>query len=115
MHDVPEAVAIRAAAEMSGDRELMAIDQPSLESPAVARVISSESFLVGAPVGIGGKQTLIARLRFLGARHTEQARRRSYIWSRLVPRCAMVVIGAGLTLSYAIWVIAPVYMQVAQW
>ncbi len=115
VHDVPEDVAIRAAAEMSGEGALMGIAEPSLKSPAVARIVSSDGFPAGSNVGVGGKQTLIAQLRYLGSRHTERARHRCYIWSRVVPRCAMVVIGAGLTLSYAWWVIAPVYLQVAQW
>jgi hypothetical protein len=34
---------------------------------------------------------------------------------RLLPRLAMVLVGAGLVLSYAFWVIAPVYREVATW
>lgn len=114
-HDVPEDVAIGAAAEMSGDRGLMAIGTPTLKSPEVARILSKSNPAMGEVIGVNQKQLLIARLRYLGSIHTERARLRSYVWSRFVPRCAMVAVGGGLTLSYAWWVIAPVYSQVAQW
>jgi hypothetical protein len=113
-HDVPEDVAIRAAAEMSGDPELIAVHEPSLKAPAVARLLASTSF-PGESLGISNQQALVAQLRYLGSVHMEKARRRGYFWSRLVPRAAMVLIGGGLTLAYAWWVIAPVYVQVAQW
>ncbi len=113
-HDVPEDVAIRAAAALSGDKELMAIEQPSLKSPPVAQIVpKTDGFLNGAE--LNPKQSLIAQLHYLGSIYRERARRNSYFWSRILPRTAMVLIGGGLTLAYAWWVIAPVYREVAQW
>ena len=114
-HDIPEDVAIAAAAELSGDRRLMAIAAPTLKSPEVARMLSMSDPMKAESLGFSEKQVLIARLRYLGSIHQQRARRHSYLWSRLAPRCAMVFVGGGLTLSYAWWVIAPVYRQVALW
>jgi hypothetical protein len=114
-YDVPEDVAIRTAAEMSGDVGLMSISQPTLQSAEVARIIAmsdpSEAKFLHSPL----KETLIAKLRFLGSLYNERARQQAFLWSRFVPRLAMVAVGFGITFSYAWWVIAPVYRQVAQW
>ncbi len=114
-YDVPEDVAIRNAAEMSGDVCLMSISQPTLQSPEVAKILAlhdpSQASVLDSPL----KQTLIAKLRFLGSQYNERARQQAFLWSRLVPRLAMVAVGFGITFSYAWWVIAPVYRQVAQW
>ena len=112
--DVPEDVAIRAAAEMSGDEQLMSITDPSLRDPLVAEILGSVPFqAAGAEIGV--KATLIAQLRYLGSIFGERARRRAFFWSRLLPRCAMVVVGGGFTFFFVLWVIAPVYLQVAKW
>lgn len=114
-YDVPEDVAIRSSAEMSGDARLMSIQQPTLQSDEVARIVTM-SDPGGAQVLDGPlKATLIAKLRFLGSLHSERARQQAYLWSRFVPRMAMVAIGFGIVFSYVWWVIAPVYRQVAQW
>lgn len=114
-HDVPDDLAIVAAAEMAGDQEMAAIANPSLESPEITNVLSACKIRPSESVGMSSKETIIAQLRYLGSLYLEQARQRSYFWSRLVPRCCMVMVGAGLTLSYVWWVIAPVYREVAQW
>jgi hypothetical protein len=114
-YDVPDDVAIAAAAEMSGDRTLISIDSPSLSSAEIVRILSECKIGPDDSVGMSSKQSLIARLRYLGGVRLEQTRRRSYFWSRFVPRCSMVAVGGGLTLSYVWWVIAPVYRQVGQW
>lgn len=114
-YDVPEDVAIRNAAEMSGDDRLMSIRQPTLQSPEVAEIIAMSDQLQAGVLDSPLKATLIAKLRFLGSEYNERARQQAFLWSRFVPRLAMVAVGFGLTFSYAWWVIAPVYRQVAQW
>lgn len=113
--DVPEDVAIRTAADMSGDHSLMAIVEPTLQSPEVAKIISINDPESGNSLEGPLKDTLVAKLRFLGSVHSERARQHAFFWSRFVPRLAMVSVGCGLTIAYAWWVIAPVYMQVAKW
>lgn len=114
-YGISEDVAIESAAEISGDRDLIAVNQPSLKSPSIARVLSHPgSRLLGGDL-LSAESALIARLRYVASIHGEQARNHSYIWARLVPRITMIVFGGGLTLAYAWWVIAPVYVQVAQW
>jgi hypothetical protein len=115
VHDVPEDVAIRSAAEMSGDLDLMSISQPTLQSAEVAKIIAIPDPPAAIALDSPRKETLIAKLRYLGAVHNERARQQAFLWSRFVPRLAMVVVGSGMTFSYAWWVIAPVYRQVAAW
>lgn len=83
--------------------------QPSFAVPAVANLID------GAPGELAKPNVMAARLRYSASRHSELARRSDYIWSRLVPRLAMLVVGCGFILGYAWFIIAPVYQQVARW
>ncbi|QDT04052.1 Bacterial type II secretion system protein F domain protein [Rubripirellula lacrimiformis] len=132
--NVPESDAISLAARLAGERQLASIDQPTLDTPAVARLIGQSNTLADIerqvefiqhasspkPDGESSPTTrepsiLVARLYYLGAHHAEAAQRAIYCWSRLVPRAVMILIGCGFVLSYAWWVIAPIYKQVAQW
>ena len=115
IHNVPEDVAIRSAAEMSGDLGLMSIIDPTLQNPEIAKIIAIEDPSAANTLDSPLKETLIAKLRYLGSMHNERARQQAFLWSRFVPRLAMAVVGAGITFSYAWWVIAPVYRQVASW
>ncbi len=112
-HGVTEQDAVKLAAGLSGDSDLMSLSDPDLETSEVAEIISAGDMLPDVSSNV--QQLLVARLRYKGAVFAERARRHRYFWSRLVPRFAMVVVGCGLTLSYVWWVIAPVYIQVAQW
>ncbi len=113
--DVPESDAIRNAAKLSGEASVLAETNPTFKSPQFMALLAKvQSPLMEVP-GVSEEATLVARLKFLAAIHDERARRHDYLWSRLIPRIAMVVVGGGFTLAYAWWVIAPVYQQVAQW
>ncbi len=112
-HDVPEDVAIATAAKMSGEGSLESIVEPTLRAPELGKILSKGGS-TDIP-GIGQADALVARLRYTASVYGERARRHSHLWSRLLPRLAMVVIGGGLIISYAWWVIAPVYRQVAMW
>lgn len=115
-HDVPEDEAIRNAAAMAGDSELMAETSPTLQSPTVLRRISATNTPFSTlHDALSQKDTLLARLRYASEVHRERARKHNYFWGRLAPRIAMVLIGGGLTVSYAWWIIRPVYQQVASW
>ncbi|MGI9474883.1 MAG: type II secretion system F family protein [Rubripirellula sp.] len=115
-HDVPESSAIESAAKMSGESELISLRDPTFETPAVKRLLATDEGMIPIEsINVSQKQTLIAKLRYFGSVHAEGARRHRYLWTRFIPRLAMVTVGLVLTLSYAWWVIAPVYRQVAQW
>ncbi|TWU47249.1 Bacterial type II secretion system protein F domain protein [Rubripirellula tenax] len=131
--DVPEQEAIVHAAKLSGDSMLSGLENPTLASPPIAKLIGRASELTdideeqrtNAAVTVSGSNSgsslgmppsiLAARLYFLGSWHAEASRRSGYFWSRFLPRTLMVVVGCGFVISYAWWVIAPVYRQVAQW
>ena len=114
--DVPEAVAIESAAKMSGDSKLMGLKGATLNSSEINELLALHpAGLAWDSVLLSEKQTWIAKLRYLASMHAEKARRHRYMWTRLLPRVAMVVIGFSLTLSCVVWVIAPVYSEVARW
>ncbi|MFK8114862.1 MAG: type II secretion system F family protein [Rubripirellula sp.] len=116
LSDVPEDTAITLSAKLSGVSELSNLESPTLQSPSVKAILSKASApneLAGLDLSDG--DSLVARLRYLGAIHAEKARANRYFWSRLLPRFAMILVGGGLTLVYAYWVVGPVYQQVAQW
>ena len=114
LHNVPESDAIRLAAEFSGESSLTSVQDPTLRSPAVVAAIEGGRDWQQM-VEQGDKLSMIAALRYRARSYEEQARQRDYLWMRVLPQAVMVLVGAGLTLSYVWWVIAPVYMQVAKW
>lgn len=116
-HRIPEREAIRSAALMSGQSALANDVNPSLDSAAVKRNLSGTSAAtLGLEIdGVNTADLLIARLRYASVLHSERARQHDYLWGTLLPRLAMVVVGGGLTLAYAWWVIRPIYQQVAAW
>ena len=111
--DVAEDEAIQNAARLSGDPALQSIPSPTLASPSIKQLLSAGD--VGEIAGLGEKQRLIATLRRCAALHAQLATRKSYQWTRLAPRLATIVIGGGMIMTYAWFVIAPVYRQVAKW
>ena len=113
-HDVPEAEALRLAAGLAGDASLMSSGEATLLSPIVVdRIDGSGDWQ--RMVKQGDKLSMVAALRYRARSYEEQARRRDFLWMRVVPRALMVLVGAGLVLAYVWWVIAPVYRQVATW
>ena len=114
-HDVPGNVAVEAAAQLSGETEMAGLPDPVFESSRMKELFQDAGSDAIAAIPGSEKQTLVAQLRYLGSMHAEKARRHRYLWTRFMPRMAMVTVGVALTLSYAWWVIAPVYLQVAQW
>ena len=112
---VPESEALRMAAMMSAQETITADAKPTFDSPAVKAIMSETKDPVADVVMPNDHATLVARLRYAGVLHREEARKNEYFWGRLAPRIAMVVFGGGLTLSYAWWIIRPVYQQVALW
>ena len=114
LRDVPESEAVRLAAEFSGERSLKSLNDPTLRSPSVVAAVEG----VGdwqQIVQRGDKLSIVAALRYRASCYDEQSRWRDYLWMRVLPQVVMVLVGAGLTLSYVWWVIAPVYLQVAKW
>ncbi len=93
----------------------MSISEPTLQNTEVAKIIAMPEPSAANTLDSPLKETLIAKLRYLGSMHNERARQQAFLWSRFVPRLAMVAVGAGVVFSYAWWVIAPVYRQVASW
>ncbi|TWU32565.1 Bacterial type II secretion system protein F domain protein [Novipirellula artificiosorum] len=114
-NEVPEDVAIRAAASLAGDRMLGSLESPSLQSPQLQRILSEAEIPTQNLPGINQQQITVSVLHYLAAMYSERSRRHVYFWAQLLPRIAMAVIGGGLALSYVWWVIGPVYRQVAQW
>ena len=113
-HDRPEQDAITLAADFSGDPSLKSIRQPTLLSPGVVGVVDHQGDWRRI-VEQGDKLSMLAALRYRALLFEQSARRREYLWMRFMPRLAMVLVGAGLVLSYVWWVIAPVYREVATW
>ena len=111
MHGVAEDDAIRCAGKMSGDPVLQSIE--SLDSPPIRQLLSEGD--VGEVAGLGEQQKLICSLQRAASLHARRAERFTYLWTRLVPRTATIMIGGGMIMAYASLVIAPVYRQVAQW
>ena len=94
---------------------MLSESNPTFQAPQFAAFLARvQSPWLEVP-GASEEETLLARLKYLAAIYDERARRHNYLWSRLIPSIAMVVVGGGCTLAYAWWVIAPVYLQVAQW
>lgn len=114
-HDVPGGAAVEAAAQLSGEIEMQGLREPVFESTRMKELFRDAGSDAIAAIAGGEKQTLVAQLRYLGSIHAEKARRHRYLWTRFMPRMAMVTVGVALTMSYAWWVIAPVYLQVAEW
>lgn len=113
-HDRPEQEAISLAADFSGDARLKSLKEPTLLSPEVVGVVDDRGDWRGI-VQEGDTLSMLASLRYRSLLYEQSAQRRDYLWMRFLPRLAMVAVGAGLVLSYAWWVIAPVYREVATW
>ncbi|NNE00638.1 MAG: type II secretion system F family protein [Pirellulaceae bacterium] len=114
-HGVPTDDAIRGAALMAGNDQLSKQANLTLESPSVVALLSDAAVTMPNLSGGTGQEILVARLRYASAIHEEKSRQHDYVLERLLPRAAMVLVGGGLTLAYAWWVIRPIYQQVAQW
>ena len=113
MHDVAEDDAIRRAAKISGDPALQAIEPPTLDSLPIGQLLAEGD--VGDVAGLGEQQRLVCSLQRAASLHAQRAARSTYLWTRLVPRLATILIGGGMIMAYASLVIAPVYRQVGQW
>ncbi len=114
-NDVPESEALRTAATMSAQEEILVETKPTFQSAAVKKIMSETYDPLEGVVTVNEQATLVARLRYASALHREEARKNEYFWARLAPRTAMIVFGGGFTLAYAWWIIRPIYQQVAQW
>ena len=112
-HNVPEDLAIRSAAQLSLDTELAASPQPTLQMPKIERLLSPAEDLPIAEMG--SQRMMLAKLRFCATVYADRSRRQTYVWTRLMPRLCTVGVGGGLIVLYALFVIAPVYQQVARW
>lgn len=106
---IAESDAIKNAAAISGYPSRSLPTEPSLAIPMMVKLLGNTSGELATP------NLLAARLRYLASHHAELARRSDYVWSRLAPRLAMVVVGCGFVFGYAWFIIAPVYQQVARW
>ncbi|WP_419194752.1 type II secretion system F family protein [Novipirellula herctigrandis] len=114
-HDVPDDVAIRSAAQLSGDSEMQSIGNPSMQSPEMEQILAQADIPAQAIGNVNQKQLTVSVLHYLAAMYAERSRRHVYLLSCLLPRIAMAVIGGGLAISYVWWVMGPIYRQVAQW
>lgn len=114
-HGIAEDDAIRCAVMMSGDSELIAILNPSMESPEIACLLASVDHREPAVAMSTGGDVLVAKLQCLASKYELSSRRRTYLVTRLIPRVAVFLIGGGFTVLYALWIIAPAYLQVSQW
>ena len=112
---VPESDAIRHAGEMSGVPDFAGTADETLQSPAVASLLRRAPAQVIAMADGAPSQTIVAKLSFVATVFEQRARTRDYIWTHVVPRVGMILIGGGITLAYVCWFIAPVYRQVGQW
>lgn len=106
---VNESEAITNSTAISGYPYRQQFDEPSLSMPMMVKLLGGVSGELTTP------NVLAARLHYLASHHAELARRNDYVWSRLAPRVAMVLVGCGFVLGYAWFIIAPVYQQVARW
>ncbi|GAA5506050.1 type II secretion system F family protein [Novipirellula caenicola] len=113
--DVPDDVAIKNAAALSGANSFASISNPSMQSPEIVSMLSRVTMETMDVPEVAAKEVLVARLRYLATIHLERARRQRYWWTHLVPRLAIVSFGTLFVFSYIVWVIGPVYRQVAQW
>ncbi|WP_040770555.1 type II secretion system F family protein [Novipirellula maiorica] len=113
--DVPDDVAIQNAAALSGANSFASISNPSMNSPEIVSMLSRVSMETIDVPEVAAKEVLVARLRYLATIHLEHARRQRYWWTHLVPRFAIVGFGTLFVFSYIVWVIGPVYRQVALW
>lgn len=113
--DVPESEAISTACTIAGIPETVVGSNRTFNAPFFAEQLNSNNIPPVYVDGVRHKQSLLAQLRYLAAHYAEKARTRSARWTRILPRIAMAVVGGGATLFYAWWIVAPVYLQVAQW
>jgi hypothetical protein len=114
-HGVAEDEAIECAAMMSGDSDLMAIPNPTMESPEIAHLLSAVDPQEQSVAISSGQDVLVAKLQYLASNFELSSRQRSYMVTRLIPRVAVFLIGGGFTMFYVLCVIAPAYLQVMQW
>ncbi len=113
--DVSEDVAIRSAAAIAEDTELQSLENPTLQSPRMAQLLSEADIGVIKVSSAENKELLVARLRYLATKNFEKARKQRSVWGVWLPRAAMVFIGVGCAFFYIGWVLWPVYDQVAKW
>ncbi|QDT12053.1 type II secretion system F family protein [Stieleria marina] len=114
-HGVVEQDAIRQAASMAGLPNVANQPNLSLDSPIVRHWSAGSTIEMPEIDGASQQNAMVAQLRYASALHSETVRRNNYLWSTLFPRLSMTVVGGGLTLAYAWWVIRPIYQQVASW
>ena len=62
-------------------------------------------------VNVSRQNQLVATFQSLAGQYKSRAGRIDYIWARVVPRVATIVIGGGLVLWYAFRVIVPIYQR----
>ncbi len=114
-HSVPENEAIRSAALMAGMSDLAQQSDLRVQSPEIAKWVSPPVLQIPNIDGIDTQGILVANLRHASVFHSESARQHQYLWGTFFPRLAMILIGGGLTVAYAWFVIRPIYLQVEQW
>ncbi|TWU37560.1 Bacterial type II secretion system protein F domain protein [Novipirellula aureliae] len=114
-HDVPDKAAIESAACLSGDPELMAIEDPTLAAPPIQRILSEIRLPTDDISTVDRNRLVIPVLGLVASKHAERAHRQVYFYSRWLPRFAMAVLGGGFIFGYVWFVIGPVYRQVIHW
>jgi len=114
-HDVPDGIAIESAAYLSGDPELIAMKDPSLNAPQMQRILAEIDLPTDDISTVDRNRLIIPLLGLVASKHAERAYRQVYFYSRWLPRFAMSVLGGGFIFGYVWFVIGPVYRQVVHW
>ena len=108
---VDDQTAIANAAALADDHRL-ATRPPSSLSELPLKSLLAKSPIASVDVSVQGN--LATAYRGLANAFGEQARRRAYIVSRVLPRVATALIGGTLVISYVMLVIVPVYLELWQ-
>lgn len=105
---VEDQTAIANAAALADEHHLAANPPNNLNDEPLKSLLAKSPI---ASVGVSKQENLVAAYRGLANEFSAQVRRRAYIVSRVVPRVVTVVIGGTLVISYAMFVIVPVYQE----
>lgn len=100
--------AIRHAACLADERSLASDPPTTFADPSMQQWVAEAQLPI---VAEDTQANLVAAFRSLATQYQYRTRRSGYVWARVVPRLATVVIGGGLVLGYAIWVIVPIYRE----
>ncbi|TWT98251.1 type II secretion system F family protein [Stieleria varia] len=107
---VADQPAIQAAAAIAGETHLAAHPPETLADSPIGDWLRK--------FGVRGRQEenqqgIIAAFRSMASRHEFVGRRHHYIWTRMIPGVASLLIGGSLILGYLYFVIGPVYLSIA--